>query len=607
MFYNNLIYLLIVIFILTTKAIPATPTLAAQTSLPLFLAKGALFFLIVRFTHNRGRIRRPPQYFAMEQRLSILAIATIAIDVYLLDCQYYFATLPGLNALPTITHLCGIILFFGYLALIWSEARKSYGVVFGRSYSARSFISSNLKANLPIILPWLILSLISDLLQTSSLPPVKKFLASPWGEPTLFLILFLLMALIFPAIIIRLWGCTPLPPGESRTQIESFCRKQNLAYADILTWPLFEGRMLTAGVMGLTRRFRYLLITPGLLKAMNQDEIDAVLAHEIGHVKRYHLQLYILFFAGFLIFAQLSTYPTLYLLLNSNIFYSLTHLSGQSPSDALLFASVVPMLLLMLVYFRYIFGFFMRNFERQADLHVFTAMENSRPLIFVLEKIAWLSGNIRDLPSWHHFGIGQRVDFLLRCEQNPRLITRHHRKVALLLGLYLLAMATAGLLIWKMPSDLLDGAPKEKFAAAVIEQKIRQSPEDPLWHHLLGDLQHERKLYPQAISAYENSLRLSPDDQETLNNFAWLLLTADDTSLRDPVRALLMAQKAAAISPASHILDTLARAYWMTGNRQQAIRSEEQALANAHDNRDYYREQLRTFTTSAPPPPVTHR
>lgn len=98
------------------------------------------------------------------------------------------------------------------------------------------------------------------------------------------------MALIFPAIIIRLWGCTPLPPGESRQQIESFCRKQNLAYAEILTWPLFEGRMLTAGVMGLTRKFRYLLITPGLLKAMNQDEIDAVLAHEIGHVKRHHLQ-----------------------------------------------------------------------------------------------------------------------------------------------------------------------------------------------------------------------------------------------------------------------------------------------------------------------------
>jgi len=601
LFYNNLIYLLVVIFILTTNTLPETPPLAAKTALLLFLGKGALFYLTVRLAHARGRIRQAERYFAMEQRLSILAIAAIAVDVYLLDCQFYFSRLPWLDTLPTLGHLGGIFLFFGYLALIWLEARKSYGLVFGRHYRAASFVASNLKANLPTILPWLILSLLSDLLQASSLPAIKDFLASPWGEPTLFLALFLLMALIFPAIVTRLWGCTPLPPGEERERIEAFCRGQNLAYADILLWPLFEGRMLTAGVMGLTRRFRYLLITPGLLAAMSREEIDAVLAHEIGHVKRHHLQLYILFFAGFLIFAQLSTYPSLYLLLNSNLFYTLVRFSGRSPGDALTIAAVVPMLLLMLVYFRYVFGFFMRNFERQADLHVFTAMADSRPLIMVLEKIAWLSGNIRDLPSWHHFGIGQRVDFLLRCERNRGLIRRHHRKVALTLALYLLAAATAGLLLWKMPANLLDGAPREKFAQAVIEQKIGENPADPLWHHLLGDLQHERKRYPEAIHAYEQALRLAPDGHETLNNLAWLLLTADNTALRDPARALALAQKAAALAPVSHILDTLARAYWFTGDRQQAIATEEQALARAPDNRDYYREQLQLFATTSPP------
>ncbi len=603
MFYNNLIYLLVVIFILTTKTIPATPALAAHTALLLFLLKGVVFSLVARRIHRGGRIQQSPRYFAMEQRLSILAIAALGIDVYLLDCQYYFTNLPWLNSLPTLPQLGGIMLFFGYLAIIWTEARKSYGLVFGRSYGAWSFISSNLKANLPIILPWLILSLLSDLLTISPLPAVKNFLASPWGEPTLFLLLFLLMALIFPAIIIRLWGCTPLPPGKERERIEAFCQSQNLAYADILSWPLFEGRMLTAGVMGLTRRFRYLLITPGLLKAMTEDEIDAVLAHEIGHVKRHHLQLYILFFAGFLIFAQLITYPSLYLLLSSNIFYKLISISGQSPSDALTFASMAPMLILMLVYFRYLFGYFMRNFERQADLHAFSTMADSRPMIFVLEKIAYLSGNIRDLPSWHHFGIGERVDFLLRCERDRSLVKRHDRKVALSLACYLLAAATAGLLIWQTPSNLLDGAPRAKFAQAVIEQKISQTPNDPLWHHLLGDLQHERKQYPQAINAYEEALRLNPADAETLNNFAWLLLTAEETALRNPKQALRIAKKAAALTPASHILDTLARAYWLTGNRQQAVAREEQALAMAPDNEDYYRKQLDLYKSTSPPEP----
>ena len=602
MFYNNLIYLLGVIFILTTNNIPESPPLPGQTALLLFLLKGVLFFLFVRHSHRRGKIHGSRQYFVTERRLSVLAMASLAMDVYYLDCQYYFAGLLDLDTLPTLTHLGGIILFFAYLAVIWHQARKSYGVVFKRQYSGRSFVGSNLKANLPIILPWLILSLTSDLLAHSSQPVIKKYLTSPWGEPTLFMVLFLIMALIFPVIITRLWGCTPLPPGEERHRIETFCRSQNLAYADIMIWPLFEGRVLTAGIMGLTRRFRYLLLTPGLLKAMNQEEINAVIAHEIGHVKRYHLHLYILFFAGFLVFAQLATYPTLYLLLSSNIFYKAVNLSGQSPTDALAFASFLPMLILLLIYFRYVFGFFMRNFERQADLHVFSAMADSRPMIFVLEKIAWLSGNIRDLPNWHHFGIGQRVDFLLRCEQDRGLIKRHDRKVNMFLALYLLAAAIAGFAIWKMPADLLNGLPREKFAEAVIEQKINQAPDDPLWQQLLGDLQHERKQYQNAITAYERALRLTPDNPEILNNFAWLLLTAEEENLRNPSHALMMAQKAATLAPQSHILDTLARAYWLTGDQQQAIVNEELALARAPHNHAYYQEQLEFFKTKSPPP-----
>jgi len=81
-----------------------------------------------------------------------------------------------------------------------------------------------------------------------------------------------------------------MEPGLVRTHIEAFCRRQNLKYADILIWPLFEGQILTAGVMGLVRRFRYLLFTPALLQSLSVEEVDAVMAHEIGHVKRYHLQ-----------------------------------------------------------------------------------------------------------------------------------------------------------------------------------------------------------------------------------------------------------------------------------------------------------------------------
>ncbi len=592
MFYNYLIYLLVVIFVLTTNSVPEAPPLAARTALLLFALKGLLYLQAVRHAHRPRRVTRPPQYFAVEQRLAILAIASLAADVYLLDCQYYLAKLPLAARLPTLANAGGVLLFFGYLAVMWGAARKSYATAFGRGYSASTFIVSNLKANLPLILPWLILSLLADLLEKSSLPAVRHFLASPWGEPALFLSLFVVLALVLPALVTRLWGCTSMPPGPMRERIEAFCRSQQLAYADILLWPLFEGRMLTAGVMGLTRRFRYLLLTPGLLQATTPEEIDAVLAHEIGHVKRHHLQLYIFFFMGFLVFAELTTYPTLYLLLNSDTFYHLLRFFNRDPAHALNYVSVVPMFVLMIVYFRFVFGFFMRNFERQADLHIFTAMRDSRPLVQVLEKIAWLSGNIRDLPSWHHFGIGERVEFLTRCQHDPRLAQRHDRKVRGALALFLLALAAGGVMIWKMPADLLDGAPREKFAQAVLEQKIRQEPGKYLWYQMLGDLQQERRRYPEAVAAYQHALALAPDDAELLNNFAWLLLTAEDLSVRDPARALPMAEKAAGLAPAGYILDTLAHAYRATGDPERALATELRALANDPANADFYRGQI---------------
>ena len=89
----------------------------------------------------------------------------------------------------------------------------------------------------------------------------------------------------------------------------------------------------------------------------------------------------------------------------------------------------VPLLIFMLVYFRFIFGYFIRNFERQADLFSLPTIGNSQALVSAFEKIAILSGDIRDQRNWHHFGIGERIDCLEQAEKEPEQIGRHNRKV----------------------------------------------------------------------------------------------------------------------------------------------------------------------------------
>ena len=596
--YNNLLYLLVVILILTTGSTPEQPQIPWPIALLLFAGKGVLFNGLARYFFRRNPDNTAARYFAVEQRLSILAIVFLAVDISLLEGRYYLSRVPLAQELPILAHLAGIMLFFGYLCLLWLAARPSYQRIFARALTARSFITANLKINLAILLPWLIISIFFDLIQLAPFPRWKDFLASPWGEPLLVLLSLFGLIFFLPLAIVRLWGCTPLPPGPARQRIEEFCRGQSLRFADILLWPLFEGRMLTAGVMGLTGRFRYLLVTPALLEATTPEEIEAVMAHELGHVKRFHLQLYLLLFLGFALLSQVSGAPLLVLLLGSDFFYQLITLTGLGPDTLLSLAGAGIVFALLLGYFRFIFGFFMRNFERQADLYALSAMGHASPLIRVFEKIALLSGNIRDLPSWHHFGLGQRIDFLRRCEKEPDRIRRHHRKVHLALLLYAVIMLAGALAAWQMPQDLLGETPKARFAEALIRQKIREQPNSGLWLQILGDLQYSLNQEQAARDSYEQALRLAPDNTEALNNLAWLLLTAQEPTLRNPEKALLLAEKAAAKTRTPHVLDTLATAHWANGNREAALALEAEALARTGRHQEFYRGQMEKFRTT---------
>ncbi|MBU0729832.1 MAG: M48 family metalloprotease [Proteobacteria bacterium] len=599
MIYNNLIYLLVVILILTTNTVPDTPQTPLNIALFIFVLKGFLYHLAARRWFAGKSMASAAQYFSAEQKLAILAIASLAIDVYFLDFKYYIAKLPFTGQLPVLIDLGGIILFHCYLSLTWHASIKSYQRIFERSSGKSSIVISNLKTNLSIILPWLLISFFSDLLLLAPSPGLQKILASSWGESIIILGFFLVLATVFPAIVIRLWGCTPLPKSDLRDHLENFCKRQGLGYANIMLWPLFEGRIITAGIMGIVKKFRYLLVTPALLESMSIEETEAVLAHEIGHAKRYHLQLYIFLFLGFGLLAQISLYPILYLLLNSELFYKLLQLSGKEPATALSLWGSVPLFILMIVYFRYVFGFFMRNFERQADLHALAVMGGSAPLTRVLEKISVLSGNIRDVPSWHHFSIGQRVDFLEKCESNKIHIKRHHRKVYGALLIFLLTLTSGAFFMWKMPTTLMEGPTREKFAEAAIRQKIREEPQKSAWRHLLGDLQLERKHYGEAIAAYEKALELAPYNPEVLNNLAWLLITAEDESFLDPARALELAESASTIKSQGYILDSLAGAYWANGYTNLAVKTEEKAMARDPANREFYLRQIAKFQSGA--------
>ncbi len=594
MIYNNLIYFLVAIFTFSTNTAPQQPALGAGYGLLVFLLFLFLFYTIAGNIFRASEVKSSASYFRAEKKLSILALLFFIGTIYILDIKYYLQPLSLDGSLPVLENIGGVALFFLFLSLLWYQARKSYQVLFNRSYSSSSFIISNIKANLPIVLPWLVISFVFDLLLLVPSPGFNQALSSPWGDLILFGVFVLFLVLFFPPLVKILWNCKPMPEGPLRSRLEQFCLKQNF-HSEILLWPLFEGQVLTAGIMGIIPRFRYLLITPALLATMSIEEIDAVLAHEIGHVKKMHLVLYLFLFLGFSLLAGSLATPLPYLILSSPVFYKLLEMTNTNPETLIAILGAVPLLVLMLVYFRFIFGYYIRNFERQADLHVFKSIGNSDSLVAAFEKIAVLSGNIRSQKSWHHFGIGERIDFLLKCEKDRKHIRNHDRKVYASLVAYFFILVFAIGLVRQIDTEALAQSVDMRYMEAVLQQKLRQEPNKGMWLRLIGDLMQEKKMEQKALQYYEKALEFEPLNADLHNNLAWLLLTAQDPSLRDKERALTLARSAVTLKEAGHILDTLATAYWANNLREEAILTEMKAIQSDPKNRKFYKKQIVKF------------
>lgn len=104
------------------------------------------------------------------------------------------------------------------------------------------------------------------------------------------------VAVIAPALLRRIWLTQRLPDGPLRDRLLTLCRKLRLRCREILVWRT-GGMLVNAAVMGVLAPFRYVLITDGMLEQLEDRKIEAVFGHEAGHVKRHHI-LFFLLFAG---------------------------------------------------------------------------------------------------------------------------------------------------------------------------------------------------------------------------------------------------------------------------------------------------------------------
>ncbi|MEW5911342.1 MAG: M48 family metalloprotease, partial [Thermodesulfobacteriota bacterium] len=349
-----------------------------------------------------------------------------------------------------------------------------------------------------------------------------------------------------------------------------------------MLWPLYGGEGLTAGVMGLVRPWRYILVTRSLLGLLNQEELEAVIGHEMGHVRRRHLLWYVFFLFLLIVLAfALSGVLEWRLRLSGAAELFAGAQGGPTTSGVLLLQG--PVVLLMVLYFRFVFGAFMRNFERQADLFAFRLIGHARGLISSLEKIARRSGQSRSLPSWHHFSVAQRVEFLAQCERSPGLAARHERKVRLMLAWFII-----GTMILLSTGWVFLGQPIEEDRAILRRAAV---------HYLQGQNLYQAGRVGEAQAEWEAALKLAPWEPVLMNNLAWLLVTKEAPTAEEKARGFELARRAAEMMPQAFVLDTLAEAYFVQGRYREALATLDRAFKarDVEDHRDHLEKQREKF------------
>jgi tetratricopeptide (TPR) repeat protein len=133
------------------------------------------------------------------------------------------------------------------------------------------------------------------------------------------------------------------------------------------------------------------------------------------------------------------------------------------------------------------------------------------------------------------------------------------------------------------------------LADMTIEKQLSEDPENVALIMRTADTYEKLEKYGVAIGLYEKALLMDDASPSVLNGFAWFLATVPDTTLRDPQRAIPLAEKAVGINKTPAILDTLAEAYYAAGSFQKAIEIINEAIA-LDPEYDYLKEQLEKFS-----------
>ena len=183
-----------------------------------------------------------------------------------------------------------------------------------------------------------------------------------------------------------------------------------------------DRQVLNAAVAGLLPSVRTIFMTDALLLYLRDEEMEAVIAHELGHVRRRHLLLRLLLLG-----------LPLWIIGNFQAFSPQVSRTGNRlavrTGERTVARQVPDRGCIALGFAVMALGWYSRLLEHDADLCVYDAGQ-AETFIATIDRLSYLCNDRRQRATWLHPSTVARVHLLQRVLHDPGVAHAFRRRVA---------------------------------------------------------------------------------------------------------------------------------------------------------------------------------
>ncbi|HPY75075.1 MAG TPA: M48 family metallopeptidase [Planctomycetota bacterium] len=192
----------------------------------------------------------------------------------------------------------------------------------------------------------------------------------------------LLISFIYPIFIAPIFNkFTPLEEGSLRTRLESLVKKANFPLKNVFVMDASKRSVHSNAYFAGLGKTKRLVLYDSMLKDFSEEELETVVAHEIGHYKKHHILKSLLLsqFSSFIFFFLAG------LILHDQRLYDIFFVQNQSTYMGLLSLSIISGIISS--YLSPLTNFFSWKYETEADVYALELTGNKEPFKTMLFKL----------------------------------------------------------------------------------------------------------------------------------------------------------------------------------------------------------------------------